>query len=296
MLTALTLLIGGCAFDEHLPQADISGTVVIPRAAATRDITNPNTGEVESLTDVRLIGPVWLGLFPDVVGAGELFEYPHPEMGPVYLEGIPGNTYPYGGGSVGRFDFACFESVRCMVTTGRFKDYDDILDFFSNVANRPVTDPFGVEVESAAYFQSYCYELFDYTADYELSFISCADPDDPENCGLHFEENAAGDFEADFTLWQSTYHQNMKIWGWMDAPSEYFTYSTCDEGRGNYNSEYANGFYYGANHSDLLNFPSYYITEGDYVVEQAPVIDQEDADTYRDAAPSHLVNIDYKVE
>ena len=41
---------------------------------------------------------------------------------------MPGNAYPYGGGSVGRYDFACFSSVACKVVTGRFTDYDDILD------------------------------------------------------------------------------------------------------------------------------------------------------------------------
>ena len=49
----------GCAFDEELPQADITGTVVIPREAATRRILDEETGEITEVTDSRFIGPVY---------------------------------------------------------------------------------------------------------------------------------------------------------------------------------------------------------------------------------------------
>ena len=282
------LMATGCSFNEHLPQVDISGTVVLPKAAATQTVTNPNTGEDEEITDVRFIGPVFLGAFPAV--EDNLFEYPHPEMGPVIDEAIPGNTYPYGGGTVGRFDFACFEHLACKVSTGRFKDYDDVLDFWSNTLHDPITDEFGTEVASADYFRQYCYELFEVTADYELAFISGED-------GLHFVENSDGDFEADFDIYQIDYHQGMEIWGWVDTPGQNFTFPTCDPEYGQRNTEYVNDYYYGAGRTDVLNFPGLYIEYGDFVVDSddTVVLDHEDADAFREAGEEYTLNMNFAV-
>ena len=101
-----------------------------------------------------------------------------------------------------------------------------------------------------------------------MTFISeFVNADGLEQNTLDFTENADGDFEAVFDLWQVTYKENMKIWGWMDAPSEKFTFSTCDPDQGQQNNKYTNEYYYGTNYSDLLNFPSKYIFENDWVIQ-----------------------------
>ena len=103
-----------------------------------------------------LLGPVYLGVFPSVEDGH--FEYPHPEMGPVVDETLPGNTYPYGGTTVGRFDYACYEQLRCKVVTGRYKDYSEIIDFFADVVQEPIIDPDGTVVTSAVNYQEHCYQ------------------------------------------------------------------------------------------------------------------------------------------
>lgn len=284
----LLLMTTGCTFDEHLPQVDISGTVVLPKAAATRNVTNPATGESREVTDVRNIGPVVLGVFPSI--QNNLFDYPHPEMGPILDDDIPGNTYPYGGGTLGRMDFACFEHLACKVSTGRFKDYEDVLDWWANTLYDPVQDEFGAEVESPDYFRQYCYELFEVTADYELAFISGED-------GLDFVENSDGDFEADFSIYQIDYHQDMALWGWVDTPSANFTFPTCDIEAGQQNTEYVNDFQYGVGRFDLLNFPGQYIGTGDFVVGEDDVVNfsQPDADAFREADETYTVNMAFEV-
>jgi hypothetical protein len=304
----LPLLVLGCTFDEHLPQVDISGTVVIPREAATRTVTNPTTGELVEVTDTRFIGPVVLGAFASI--NADDFPYPHPEIGPVIGGELEGNTYPYGGGTVGRFDFACFEDLACRISTGRFRDFQDILNFFAETLDDPVVDEYGTVVDSAEYFRAYCYELFQYTADYELAFVSNADMDGDgtvaDGEGLHFAENPNGDFEANFTLWQVTYKPDMQLWGWMDTPSEKYTFSTCDPDRGQRNTKYSNDYYYGSNYTDLLNYPSKYVYENDWVSSlseneggalSSPVVgDYEDADAFRAASPDLTIHLDHQVQ
>ena len=304
----IVLLLAGCGeFDEHLPQVDIHGTVVLPRAAATRTVTDPTTGEQVETTDTRFIGPIYMGAFASI--NEDDFPYPHPEIGPVIGGDRDGNTYPYGGGTIGRFDFACFEDLACRVTTGRFSNFEDVIDLFNNVLDDPVIDAYGNVVDSPEYFRSYCYELFEYTADYELAFISETDRDQDgqistEEMTLDFTENAEGDFEAEFDLWQVTYYPEMKIWGWMDAPSEQFSFSTCDPKLGQRNTEYANDYYYGSSYRDLLNYPSKYIFENDWVVsanaDGADLVGSfPDADALRNAFAEGTeihVEIDYKVQ
>lgn len=286
--SSLLLLLGatavsGCAFDENLPQVDVTGVIIIPAEATIRP--HPVTGEPME-PDSRFIGPVYLGAYPDI--RDDLFEYPHPEMGPVISTGLPGDTYPYGGGSVGRFDFACFSSTICRVVTGRYSDWDSMVDFFKNSVGQPITDEFGNSVESSAYYRSYCNDLFEYTADFEYDFIAGED--------LHFEMNSDGDWEAEFSLWQVTYQQDMKIWGWMDAPNERFSFSTCDPSRGQNNTEYSNEFEYGASFSNLLNFPSTYVHQGDWVVSEAHTVTDVDADEFRDNEHDIVLRLDLPVE
>ncbi len=292
MLSALLLNVLGCAYDEHLPQVDVHGTVVIPRAAATRDITDARTGEVSTITDARWIGPVFMGAYSGV--DSQNYGYPHPEIGPV-IGSTDGNTYPYGGGSLGRFDFACFEALVCEVNTGRFYDFEHMIEWFNDIIDEPITDEFGAVVDNPDYFRSYCYELLNFTDDFELSFISC--PDGREGCnGLHFEENADGDFEAEFDLWQVNYQAGMQIWGWMDSPGSDYNFTTCNPELGQQNTEYANDSTFGTNYNDLLNFPQKYIGTGDYLVQAPYTTEAADADAWRESGERAALTLDYLLE
>ncbi len=286
-MNPILFLTAGCAFNEHLPEVDLHGSVQIPKAAAT--VTLPNG---ETVTDPRLIGPIFLGAFPAV--HDDLFSYPHPEMGPVIDEGIPGDTYPYGGGTVGRYDFACFAELACEVVTGRYKDYADIIDFHSNVLGQPILDDGGNVVETPGYYQQSCYELFELTADYELSWISGED-------GLDFVDE--GDYyEAEFNMWQVEYREGMQLWGWVDKPTinpqEGLQFSTCNKEAGQSNSEYTSDYNYGTAHTDVVNFPGTYITEDDYVVSMDSVYTytEPDSDAARAADDHPVLMIDYLYE
>lgn len=286
-MSPLLLLAVGCAYDEHLPEVDIRGTVRIPKEAASVTLQDGTVIE-----DPRLIGPVILGAFPSV--RDDLFSYPHPEMGPVIDEGIPGNTYPYGGGTVGRFDFACYEALACEVVTGRFKDYADVIDFHRDVLGEALVDDQGQVVETPGYYQQSCYELLEFTADYEMSWISGEE-------GLHFTD--AGDFyEAEFDMWQVEYREGMQIWGWLDRPAvlpgEGMQFSTCDKDQGQQNNEYTNDYAYGTSHNDLLNFPGTYISADDYVVsmDQVWTMTEPDSDAFRAAGEEVTIDIDFLYE
>ena len=108
------------------------------------------------------------------------------------------------------------------------------------------------------------------------------------------EAVADGDFEAVFDLWQVTYKKDMKIWGWMDAPSEKFTFSTCDPDQGQQNNKYTNEYYYGTNYSDLLNYPSKYIFENDWVIQDPYTFDSADAEGFRLDNPVVEVTMDFQ--
>ncbi len=292
MLSPLLLAVAACAYDEHLPQVDLHGTLVVPRAAATRSIEDPRTGEITEVTDARWIGPVYMGAYSGV--DDQNYGYPHPEIGPV-IGSTDGNTYPYGGGSLGRFDYACFEALVCKVATGRFYDFEHMIEWFNDIIDEPITDDFGAVVDSPDYFRSYCYELLNFTDDFELSFIAC--PDGREGCnGLHFEQNDDGDFEAEFDLWQVNYQPNMQIWGWMDSPGADYNFTTCNPDIGQRNTEYANDSTYGTNYGDLLNFPQKYIGTGDYVVQNPYATQAADADAWRSTGETVNLTFDYKLE
>ncbi len=267
-LLLLAAALAGCGFDENLPEIDITGTVVVPRAAATRTVTDEQGAQTE-VTDVRLIGPVYLGAFPDVQQGA--FAYPHPEMGPILDPAYPGDTYPYGGTSVGRFDFACFESVACQVTTGRFSSFEQILEYFNVWADDPVLDAYGEEITSARYYEQYCLWYYYNTSYDEFGFLAV---DQDENGDwvpdLDFTENADGDFVAEFSMKHTPYVEGMKIWGWVDNPSQAYTFSTCDADRpGPARYDYDMNFEAGGSHQDILNFPSLYIYQGDWISSAA---------------------------
>jgi len=259
-----TAALAGCGFDESLPEIDITGRVVVPRAAATRTVTDDEGVESE-IVDVRLIGPVYIGAFPDVVEGA--FDYPHPTMGPILDEAYPGDTYPYGGTSVGRFDFACYESVACQVTTGRFSSFEQILEYFNEWADDPVLDQYGEEVTSAKYYEQYCFWYYYDTSYDEFGFLAVDQDEEGEWVPApDFVENEDGDFVAEFSMPHTLYVEGMKLWGWVDNPSQAYTFSTCDSDRnGPARYDYDMYFTAGGSHQDVLNYPSLYIYEGDWI-------------------------------
>jgi len=270
-LLPLTLLVG--CFQENLPQIDVVGKVVLPRAAATRSVPILEDGQVvgnEEVTDVRLVGPIFVGAYSGIDTTS--FTYPHPAMGPV-IAGEAGDAFPYGGTTVGRYDYACYESIACKVTTGRFKDYADIIDYFGKVLGAPVVDSHGFEISSADTFQQYCYDYFNITSDQELSFIG----------DEQFTENADGDFEASFQMPRTTFKEGMTIWGFMDAPVVSVvdtlnngTFSTCDADAGRDYTEYDNVVDEGAAYDDILNLPSGYLRVGDWVSDGSTTMTSQD--------------------
>jgi hypothetical protein len=292
---AIVALLSGCTpWDEGLVIEDMTGTVVIPRDAATRSIYNAETKISEDVTDVRLIGTVYLGLYPAVLSEdGERpFAYPHPEMGPIIDQGIPGDTYPYGGTSVGDYRFACVESLACKLSTGRFVDYDAIIDWFANFVNDPVKDASGEEVTSGAWLQSACYESLNVTEDAEVRITAYDDRngDGAIDAGdLDFVENAAGDFVGSFTLWQQEYIDGFSLWGFMDTPSAVTsTFTTCNMEEGFNFNEYNADFKAGAMFGDILNHPSLYLEGGDYVASEGYV--------YSSVDDTPTINIDWALE
>lgn len=217
---------------------------------------------------MRLIGPVYLGAFAGI--DTESFPYPHPTMGPVITPNYPGNTFPYGGTTVGRFEYGCFETTSCRVVTGRFGDYDGVLDYFSDMLGDPVLDRDGAEVQSASVMQQTCFDYHRVTSDAEVGLVGALD----------FALNEETDeYEASFIMPHTVFVDGMRIWGWMDAPRITLAagdvngqFSSCDPTTGRQVNTYDQDFTQGRTHYNLLNFPSLYIYEGDWVSEgSAPV-------------------------
>lgn len=271
MLILLTAL---ACYQENIPEVDFTGTVVLPRAAATRLLptfdADGNVNGSQEVTDTRLIGPIFLGAYSGI--DTNSFAYPHPSMGPIVDSANPGNAFPYGGTSVGRYDFACYDMLACKVVTGRFSDYDDVLEYF-RLIGRPVTNFDGTEIENGSTYQQQCYYYYYATSDEEISFIGAED----------FSENAAGDFEAEFHMPHTTFTPGMVMWGFMDAPiisalttDNNGTFTTCSTTDDNYTDDYNNTYSEGEQVPDALNYPSLSITTGDWVGDGNTVIESAD--------------------
>ena len=257
---------GGCQFDEGLEIQTMTGKVIVPRAAATRTFTLED-GTEQELTDVKLIGPVYLGLFSGVEEGIE--RYPHPSVGPAYQAGLIGDTYPYGGTTIGDFQFACVEFLKCKVVSGRYQDFDEIVSWFNDTVGETVTDAYGLPVDTGEFLRQRCYEILDVTSDDELRLTNTRDRNEDgviDAGDLDFVENADGDFEAQFTIFNQDYKDGFSLWGWMDSPSETsYKFSTCDPSTGYQHNEYNEQFQGGRAWRDLLNRPSDVITDGDWV-------------------------------
>lgn len=266
-LFALALV--GCKFDEGIIIEDMPGTLVVHRDAATV-LFGYDDGSSETVTDVRNIGPVFVGLYPGV--SDTLLSYPHPEMGPIIEPGIPGDTYPYGGTTIGDVRFACVADLTCKMVSGRHADYQSIIDWFGDVVQSPVEDASGVEVTSGEWLKQECYDQLHVTSDAEVRITAYEDRNDDGQINeqdLDFVERSDGHFEANFMLWQMEMFEGMVAWAFMDRPSEVdLTLTTCDPGEGFHVSEYNADFYGGTFYEDILNFPSERITPGDWVTTE----------------------------
>lgn len=283
MIPLLTLLATGCAYEEGLLIQNMTGTVRIPGDFAKRDVVQEDGTTVTLGPDIKLLGPVYLGLYPSVQPANVAEKYPYPEVGPQYKADVQGDTYPYGGTTIGDLRFACFSFLTCKTTSGRFVDYQEIVDWFATIGT-PLKDEAGAEVTSGEYLRQTCYNILNATTDDEVRITAYEDRNDDGNIDagdLDFEyDEANNEFVGEFTLWQQEFFwdQNQEnctpgkdctgftLWGWMDTPSEgSFSYSTCDPLNGFQDQEYNADFYGGRAQQDLLNFPSKYITSHDVV-------------------------------
>lgn len=261
MNTLLLALLAGCYVETAYTHKDLKGTLKIPKEAATIQLIDQDNNQWE-VTDPRAIGPVYLGVFASVQEG--LFDYPHPEMGPVLDANRPGDTYPYGGTTVGRFDYGCYEQLKCKIVTGRYKDYDDVLGFFKDEVRQPVLNPWGEEVTDGIEMRERCYETQFRTSDREMLFIG--------EDRLNFKEE--GDYYvADVEILHTAFEEGVAVWGWVDMPSRTFDFNTCNPAFGDLINYYDENFTTGTNQINVLNEPGTYIDEGDWVVLEPAIID-----------------------
>lgn len=256
-----TLLGAGCTYQEELPNADLTGVVRIPKDVATVELVNLE-GERWTVEDPRAIGPVYVGVYAGIDDT--LYDYPHPEWGPVLSED-GGDAYPYGGGTVGRFTWGCYAATVCQTVTGRYSTYDDVLDFFKNQLRSPITDDEGREITSATEFQEKCFQAEYVTSDEELDLIG---PTSFVDQGDYYE--------ADIEILHSQWEEGISVWGFVDMPSPDFTFETCDSSLGDYHNYYDEQYYKGTNADEILNKPGYYISAGDLISFEAAVVNDPD--------------------
>ncbi|MCB9779464.1 MAG: hypothetical protein H6742_12935 [Alphaproteobacteria bacterium] len=251
-------LSAACTYTEDLGMADLRGTVRVKKEDATITLTNL-AGEIWEVTDPRAIGPVYVGVYAGLDDS--LYEYPHPEWGPVLGDGA-GDAFPYGGGTVGRFAWGCYEATVCKTVSGRYDSYQSVLDFFKDELRSPLTDAEGNEITSAIEFQEKCFQAEYVTSDGELDIVGDTD----------FVEN--GDYyEAEIQILGTRFEPGVTVWGFIDQPDETFSFSTCDDSDGDYNAYYDERYYKGTNFEEVLNFPGEYIRNGDLVSDTAAVVD-----------------------
>ncbi|NOY24321.1 MAG: hypothetical protein GXP62_00465 [Oligoflexia bacterium] len=265
LLMSLATLASGCKYNENLPEKDLHGVVRIPKSLADVQISDLDGNQWTISDDVRAIGPVYIGVYAGIDDT--LYDYPHPEWGPVLDDTKGGDAYPYGGTSAGRFAWGCYQSTVCKTVTGRFDGYQDVLDFFRDVVKAPITDYAGNEITSAEQYQERCF-LDEYvTSNDELDLVGPLDFTDQ------------GDyFEADVTILHTQYLPGATIWGFADMPSPTYSFSTCDDSNGAYHYYYEESYYEGTNFQDVLNFPGLYIGSGDLVSDNPVVVDDPEQD------------------
>lgn len=257
--------LGGCYDEEEfITQRDLTGTVRIPVSMLDDLTIERDDGTLQTVSgDFRMLGPVYIGVYAGI--ADGIYSYPHPEIGPVLDEDTEGNAYPYGGTSVGRFDFGCYEELACKMVTGRFSDYDDVIDFFSNRLESPIENQFGNEVSDGLEYRERCYELQYLTGDNEVRFVG----------PLDFEQQG-DELVAEVTIYDTDFREGVQVWGWVDMPDPSFRFSTCNDNSGDRAFYYDQNYLVGTNYQNLLNFPGTYIGPGDIVADGGVTVTNPD--------------------
>ncbi len=283
LIPVVVATLAGCHWDEGLVIENMVGTVVLAPEALTRPFVSEE-GVESTITDPRLIGPVYLGVYSGVTAGIEPYLYPY--VGPQFVEGVSGDTYPYGGTTVGDIRYACVEFLTCKLTSGRFVDFDAIVDWFGNTLQDPVVDQFGNEIETGDFLRQACYDLLEITSDAEVRITAYEDRNGDgavDEGDLDFVVREDGKWEAEFTLWQQDYFDNsakveeddgsedeihgFTLFGWMDAPAVGSgELSTCNGEVAGFNENTYNNYFYGGRpYLDVLNDPGFYISTGDWV-------------------------------
>lgn len=254
MALGFALLLSGGCYDEGLEIFDLDGTITVPRDAATREVTLPGESP-KTITDVRLIGPVYVGMYASV--DYNYYDYPYPEVQ------ADGRVYPYAGTSVGDFRNACMEFFSCRVLSGRYENYDDLVGWFADDLGFTIQNAIGDQVVSGEQIRSECLDLLFYASDQEIGIIG----------DLDFEENEDGDFVADYRIWQANYREGASVWAYMDPPlsqaagTDAFTFSTCGSDQGSYDENtYDRQYEVGSVDRDVLNVPT--VLPGTYVPKE----------------------------
>jgi hypothetical protein len=271
-LVALPLLATACRWDEGLEINNMTGTVVVPMEAATKTF-NLEDGPI-TVTDVRNIGPVLLGFYPDVLPENTVKSYPHPEVGPLFDPGLViGDAYPYGGTTIGTFRSACVKDMTCQVVSGRHVDFDAMVSWYNDVLGTPIEDYNENPITSGEYLRELCYNLYEYTSDAELRLTATEDRNDDgalDEGDLDFVVREDGNFEANFIVWQQEYFQNddgqgFTAWAFMESPVTGDEFGFCNEGLGGQLTQYNEIINAGTIQRDILNRPSLHLKGGDWV-------------------------------
>lgn len=242
-LLALVAL-AGC-FNEEIAQVDLEGELVLP-------------GDLVS--DPREAGVVYIGVYagydPHQLG------YPYPSTMPRVGDNPVGDAAPYGGTSVGSFEYACYRSLRCRVVTGRFDTLDSLL------TTHPVLDSEEQPIDDETMYDE-CQWYYGWNTVEEFTFLT----DD-----LDFERDAAGDWRAPFRAFHTELPEGARVWGFADNDA-----TTCTTDQGSINRRRSDdGEYWreGTNYADVLNFPDKYVTTGDLLSSNPATIEAGRTDGY----------------
>lgn len=289
-VTAIAVLTA-CAFDEGLTIRNMEGKIILPPTAATMVVPKDDGTSEEVGPDVRMIGPVYVGLYP-AIGDSE-FPFPHPVTGPRASDDLYGDAFPYGGTTVGDLRYACFEDLECKIVSGRHVDYDSIIEWMG-VFEEPLKDAFGQDILAGDYIRQVCFEQQFYTSDEELRLIPTEDKngDGVVDAGdLDFVERDDGNFEGSFKIWQQEYVDGFSAWAYMDAPNaSSMLFRTCDSEQGSQTVDYNETIRTGSQYQTVLNVPVAHITAGDWVGSM-----ENGIHTYESVDDEVEIWIDFKV-
>lgn len=227
-LAAMLGLSAGC-FAEDLREIDLTGSVKVP---------------VELAGTSRDLGIVFVGVYAEA--NDEALGYTYPFMGPVVGSSEWGNSYPYGGTTVGRYSFPCVMEGKCRVITGRYPDLRSVMEMLELGQNEepPWTDEDYWDV---------CQEYFGYSEPGELEFTGV------DRLNFHEED---GYWVADWKIWhvdpQDDAGARPVLWAFVDNGMQ-----SCNPDGGASNRGSGAYFREGAVFEDVLNMPGKYITAGD---------------------------------